>query len=91
MRNDPVFRLGNLQLQIVRVLWRLGPASAADVHQALSDQVRRSMFRDLIDRLFAGSLSTAISRLLEVRDISPDELIELEHLIRQHKQSKDQQ
>jgi BlaI family transcriptional regulator, penicillinase repressor len=31
-------RLGELQLEILKVLWRLGPASVADVHTELTGQ-----------------------------------------------------
>lgn len=35
MANQPAYRLGDLQLRILKVLWRHGPASVAEVHQAL--------------------------------------------------------
>ena len=34
----PEFRLGDLQLQIMQVLWSREPATVADVHEALSDR-----------------------------------------------------
>ena len=41
--------------------------------------------RDLVDRLFDGSLADAVSHLLQTRDVNPQELDELERLIQQHK------
>jgi predicted transcriptional regulator len=51
--------------------------SSDDVSQGLADR--------LIDRLFAGSLAGAVSHLLETRDVDPDELDELERLVREHR------
>jgi len=48
-------------------------------------KVTRSMAGDLVDRLFDGSLASAVSHLLETRDVSREELAELEQLIRQRK------
>lgn len=50
-------------------------------------QVTRSMAADLVDRLFDGSLASAVSHLLETRDVSREELMALEQLIRQRKQN----
>ena len=119
-------RLGNLQLRIMKVLWRLQQATVADVHEAVSaeklayttvatmlrkmetrglveheevnrrfvyraavseDRVTRSMATDLVDRLFDGSLAMAVSHLLESRDVSREELVQLEQLIRQRKRT----
>jgi BlaI family transcriptional regulator, penicillinase repressor len=55
----------------------------------LADDVTRSMATDLVDRLFAGSLSAAVSHLLETREISRGELVRLEKLIEQHKRQPD--
>ncbi len=35
MASRPAYRLGDLQLRILKVLWQRGPASVAEVHQAL--------------------------------------------------------
>ncbi len=35
MANQPAYRLGDLQLRILKVLWQSGPASVAEVHQAV--------------------------------------------------------
>jgi BlaI family transcriptional regulator, penicillinase repressor len=48
-------------------------------------EVTRSMAGDLVERLFAGSLTDAVSHLLEHHEISRDELDRLEQLIRQRK------
>ena len=36
MTSEPAYRLGDLQLRIMRVLWNSGPASVADVKKRLS-------------------------------------------------------
>ena len=41
--------------------------------------------RDLVDRIFGGSLADAVSHLLQSRDVDATELDELEQLIREHK------
>lgn len=35
MTEQPIYRLGDLQLRIMRVLWRLGPTGVAEVRQHL--------------------------------------------------------
>ena len=50
-----------------------------------SVQASRSMADDFVHRMFEGSVSAAVSHLLETRDVDPDELAELERLIRRHK------
>lgn len=35
MTNQPTYRLGDLQLRIMRVLWKSGPASVAEVNSQL--------------------------------------------------------
>src|SRR5262249_14421128 len=103
MAENPAFRLGGLQLQIMQVLWRHGPATVAEVQADLAGEplayttvatmlrkmedrglvrhseidrkfsyeaavtaeaVTRSMSADLVERLFAGSLTDAVSHLL---------------------------
>src|SRR5262245_16819220 len=46
-----------------------------------ADDVTRRMATDLVDRLFEGSLATAVEHLLTAREVSRDELAELERLI----------
>lgn len=118
------FRLGDLQLRILRVLWDKQSASVQEVHAALEgrrlayttvatmlrkmeqrglvghrlehrrfiyfprvsqSQVVRSATADFLDRLFQGSLSAAVCHLLETRDLTREELEELERLIAQRK------
>jgi len=119
------YRLGDLQLRIMKVLWERGPQSVADVHEALEteaalayttiatmlrkmearglvthesegrrffyraaiepDVVTRSMANDVLDRLFEGRLADMLDHLLSTREISRDELRELERLIRERK------
>ncbi len=120
------YRLGDLQLRIMKVLWNAGPATVARVQEQLddrlayttvatmlrkmeerglvrhredrrrfiyraavtADEVTRSMADDLIDRLFGGSLADAVSHLLEVREVSRDELARLERLIQKRKRKR---
>ena len=49
------------------------------------DEVTRSMAHDLVDRLFEGSAVGTMSHLLTTREVSRDELAELEQLIEQRK------
>ena len=118
------YRLGDLQLRIMRVLWRFGPLGVADVREKLDgddlayttvatmlrkmedrglvghetqdrkfiyaaavdeQDVTRSMADDLVDRLFEGSLAQTVSHLLQTREVEPDELAELEAIIRKRK------
>lgn len=124
MEHERTFRLGDLQLRIMRVLWQSAPASVAEVQDRLGgeplayttvatmlrkmedrgllrhreqgrkflyepavsvEEVTRSMADDLVDRLFEGSLSQAVSHLLDCRQVSRRELVELERLIQQRK------
>ncbi len=50
-----------------------------------AEDVTRSMADDLVDRLFGGSLARAMSHLLETREVSHQELVRLERLIRERK------
>jgi predicted transcriptional regulator len=118
------YRLGDLQLKIMRVLWKLGSASVARVQDALrhddlayttvatmlrkmenrglvshredgrkfiyqaavsAEEVTRSMADDFVDRLFGGSLAHAVSHLLDSRQVSRQELVRLEKMIRERK------
>ena len=47
--------------------------------------VSRSMANHLVDRLFAGSLFEAVSHLLTTREVSKEELKQLEKLISERK------
>jgi predicted transcriptional regulator len=127
MTSQRTYRLGDLQLRIMRVLWESGPASVAEVQERLggqplayttvatmlrkmedrglvvhdrsqrrfiyqpaitAEEVTRSMADDLVDRLFGGSLSEAVSHLLDTRQVSRQELAELERLIQQRKKQR---
>jgi BlaI family transcriptional regulator, penicillinase repressor len=50
-----------------------------------AQEVSRSMSSHLVDRLFEGSLTDAVSHLLSTREISEEELEQLERLIRQRR------
>ena len=50
---------------------------------AISDKVvTHGMANDLVERLFQGSLAAAVSHLLDSREISLEELDEIEELVR---------
>jgi BlaI family penicillinase repressor len=48
-------------------------------------EVSRSMADHLVDRLFEGSLTEAVSQLLSTREVSREELVKLERLIAERK------
>jgi BlaI family transcriptional regulator, penicillinase repressor len=124
MASERVYRLGDLQLRIMKILWSDGPSTVGHVHEQLGaeklayttiatmlrkmedrglvrhrrqgrrfiyaaaisvDAVTRSMTDDLVERLFEGSLADAVSHLLTVREVSREELDELEQMIQEHK------
>jgi predicted transcriptional regulator len=51
-----------------------------------ADRVSRSMADRLIDRLYQGSLTRAVSHLLETRDVDAAELEDLERMIRKRRE-----
>jgi predicted transcriptional regulator len=125
MNRAQSYRLGDLQLKIMKVLWERGALSVAEVHEALGrdaglayttiatmlrkmearglvghlnegrrfiyraavapDVVTRSMANDVLERLFEGRLADMLDHLLSSREVSRDELRELERLIRERK------
>jgi predicted transcriptional regulator len=120
------YRLGDLQLKIMKSLWDRGEAGATEVQEALGagadlayttvatmlrkmeerglvkhrlegrrfiyraavapETVTRSMANDMLERLFEGSLAGMLNHLLTSREVSRDELCELERLIIQKKE-----
>ena len=52
-----------------------------------AQEVSRSMANHLVDRLFEGSLTEAVTHLLSTREVSREELIRLERLIAERKRS----
>ena len=119
------YRLGDLQLKIMKVLWERRAAGVGEVHQALGgdaqlayttaatmlrkmearglvqhevegrrfiyraavrpEAVTRSMAGDVLERLFEGRLADLLSHLLATREVSREELLELERLIAERK------
>jgi BlaI family penicillinase repressor len=49
------------------------------------EAISRSMANDLLDKLFEGSLTQAVNHLLSSREVSKEELCELERLIAQRR------
>ena len=127
MTDRPTYRLGDLQLRIMRVLWEQGAARVVDVQRQLdgdqlayttiatmlrkmedrglvqhkeqqrkfvyeplvsADEVTRCMADDIVDRLFDGSLADTVSHLLRTREVSHDELEQLEKLIKQRRRKR---
>ena len=125
MKKQKIYRLGDLQLQIMKVLWESEEATVSQVLEALPKQpdlayttiatmlrkmearglldhrvegrsfiyrakvaeaeVSRSMADHLVDRLFEGSLTEAVSHLLSTREVNRKELAKLERLIAERK------
>ena len=125
MKKQKTYRLGDLQLRIMKVLWDRKEATVAQVLEALPNAstsayttiatmlrkmegrglvahrvevrsfiyrakvaeavVSRSMADHLMDRLFEGSLTQAVSHLLSTREVSRDELTKLERMISERK------
>ena len=52
-----------------------------------AEDVSRSMANHLVDRLFEGSLTDAVNHLLTSREVSREELTQLERLISERKKS----
>lgn len=50
-----------------------------------ADDVTQSMAHDLLDRLFEGNLADMVSHLLTTREVSREELREIERLVARHK------
>lgn len=125
MTKPKTYRLGDLQLKIMKVLWSRPEATVTEVQEAVSggddlayttmatmlrkmeerglvahrnegrsyvyraranaDEVTRSMADHLVDRLFEGSLAGAVNHLLSTREVSREELAQLERLIAERK------
>jgi BlaI family penicillinase repressor len=128
MAGSKRYRLGDLQLHIMKVLWERGPSSVWEVQAELDrgssfayttvatmlrkmetrglvchtsegrrfvycaavepQAVSRTLVDDLIDRVFGGRLADAVSHLLDTRDVSREELRQLERLIQQRKRQQ---
>lgn len=129
MNTSPRHRLGDLQLKILKILWKLGQASVAEVQEVLGGQwayttvatmlrkmedrglvqhveqqrkflylaavqaheIHREASEQFIDRLFEGSLSATFQHLLASREVSEEELAELEQILQQRRQQQQQQ
>jgi BlaI family penicillinase repressor len=125
MKKPALYRLGDLQLRILNILWERGEGTVADVHKALgghnkfayttiatmlrkmegrglvahreegrmfiykaeveANAVSRGMADHWVERLFGGSLTHAVNHLLSTREVSAEELRELERLIAERK------
>ena len=128
MTKARIYRLGDLQLRIMKVFWAQGEATVADVHRAVAgerdlayttvatmlrkmeargllkhrlearsfvyraavreDAVTQGMADHLLERLFEGSLADMVRHLLSTREVSRQELSELERLIAERKKAK---
>jgi len=127
MSASKIHRLGDLQLQIMKVLWEKAEATVTAVHAALSgrdlayttvatmlrkmeerglvkhrqegrsfvyraavaaDAVSTGMAGHVLDRLFAGSVADLVHHLLTTREVSREELSQLEKLIAEKKRKR---
>ncbi|MHB8521098.1 MAG: BlaI/MecI/CopY family transcriptional regulator [Limisphaerales bacterium] len=128
MKKTKLYRLGDLQLQILQALWERREATVAGVLAALgrdaglayttiatmlrrmearglvahraegrtfvyraavaAETVTRGMADHLLDRLFEGNLADMVSHLLTTREVSLDELRQLERLIAERRRRK---
>ena len=127
MSANKIHRLGDLQLQIMTVLWEREEATVTEVHQGLAgkdlayttvatmlrkmetrglvrhrqegrsfvyraavaaEAVSTGMASHLLDRLFAGSVADMVHHLLTTREVSREELGQLEKLIAQKKKTQ---
>lgn len=118
-----------LELAILKVLWRRSPQTVEEVREILAaegrelthssvitimnimvrkeylertkngrafefrplvpeEEVGRGMLTDLVERVFDGSASTLMLRLLETSDIDADELAEIRKLIQKAQKNK---
>ncbi len=124
MEQKPL-KLGKVQLEIMKVLWRNGSATARDISEALApteglshstvqtllrkleakgavtheleertfifkplyqkDEVTETATRDLLTRVFQGSVYGMVSHLLKHEEISEDELNRIKKLIEKEK------
>src|SRR5688572_315422 len=130
MKNLRGHRVGDLQLEILKILWDLKEAAVAEVGEALRRRLERpvayttaatmlrkmearglvkhradgrrfiyraavapeavasGMATHVLDRLFEGRLADMVSHLLTEREVSREELDEIESLIRARKEER---
>lgn len=119
----PLHDLTDLQLAILREIWRRGSATVTDVHDALrretglakktiatmmtrlekqgllehtaegrefvyaptvsEEEVGRAKVRNIVDRLFGGSITALVSHALEAKDVKPGDAERVRSLIAQ--------
>lgn len=53
------------------------------------EQIRKHMLGDLLDGLFEGSESMVVAALLDHREVEPDELARIKHLINEHERKEE--
>ncbi len=130
MPRRPSSRPTDVELQILEVLWRRGPSTVRQVHEALAsqrstgysttlkmiqvmrekglvlrdDSVRPQIYRpaeskqstqlsmldDLAQRAFGGSAMKLVMRALSANRVSPEEMDEIQLLIREAQPGEDQ-
>jgi len=130
MKNRRGHRIGDLQLEILKVLWDRQEAAVAEVGEALRRKRKRpvayttaatmlrkmedrglvkhraegrrfiyraavapgavasGMATHVLDRLFEGRLADMVSHLLTEREVSREELDEIERLVRARKEGQ---
>lgn len=128
LSKNRLYRLGDLQLRIMKVLWARQEAAVAEVHDDLAGErrlayttvatmlrkmeerglvkhrvegrsflyraalgeaaVSQGMAGHLLERLFEGSLADMVRHLLSTREVSREELSQLEQLIAERKKAR---
>ncbi len=56
-----------------------------------AEQARRSAVQDLVRRYFQGDVTAAVCNLLDIADVTPEELKELEELIARYRRRSSQE
>ena len=119
--NKPPIKLGKVQLEIMKILWREGESTAREITEALSDteglahstvqtllrkmeakgavshelvdrtfifkplykfeEISETVTRDILTRVFQGSVYSMVSHLLKNEDITDDEMHRIKELI----------
>ena len=64
------------------------PPKPGEAAKVAAEEVSRSMANHLVDRLFEGSLFATVNHLLSSREVSRDELRQLEKLIASRKKKR---
>ena len=56
--------------------------------KVIEEEYRRAERKSFLSRVYNGALQPMLAAFLEETDLSPDEIVELEHLLKQKRKSK---